>query len=290
MDINCKPSFRTIQSKFLGAWEEREICLPFHDYMRVEEPLIWPSPRRKNRRASPKHHCVPQKARANVIIYRNEDRAYLSWISRQRRGFVLDALRQPTRKRPVMHRANCVAVNRTSSRATHWTTGRHLKACSLSPEELISWAKEEYGGEPAYCRDCAADESTAQEATHHLTKLDREVLNCVLESAVIHLDHGDENYDLTMADLADLLGRSPARINGPVQRLIEQKLLQADDTDSKPSRRRIYPTAAGLRTLSTFEAVSDAALAEELDRLHPHAPEAPTQFVGSASESLSRGK
>jgi hypothetical protein len=211
-----------------------------------------------------------------VIIYRNEDRAYFSWVSRQHRGFVLDALRKPTRKRPVIHRADCAEVKKRSSRATHWTTGRRLKACSLSPEELTSWAEEEYGSKPVYCPECGGGEEPAQEtnspaSVHHLTKLDREVLDCVLESAVMHLDNGDEDYDLTLADLAERLGRSPARISGPVLRLIEHKLLESEESDREPSRRRIYPTAAGLRSLSTFEAAPPAALAEELERLHPHA-------------------
>jgi hypothetical protein len=154
----------------------------------------------------------------------------------------------------------------------HWTTGRHLKACSLSPEELISWAEEEYGGEPSYCGDCTAGEerTPSPAAAHDLTKLEREVLDCVLDSAVIHLDNGDDDYDLTMAGLADRLGRSVARISGPVRLLIVHNLLETD-RDMAPSRQRIYPTVAGLRSLSTFEAASDAALEKELECLHAHA-------------------
>jgi hypothetical protein len=205
-----------------------------------------------------------------MILYRNEDRAYLAWLARHRHGFVLDALRKPTRKRPVMHRAECASVKKSAAKSTHWTTGRHVKACSSDSEELVAWAIEEYGAQPEFCPACAPAGAAPRRETlkpAHLTKLDREVLDCVLESAVIHLDHGDADYELTISELADRLGKSPVRIKAPVLRLIEERLLETDADDLKP-RRRIYPTAAALRSLPAFERMSQEELAAELDRLH----------------------
>ena len=60
-----------------------------------------------------------------MIIFLNEEGSYLSWVVHHPTGFVLDWLRKPTRKQPVIHRAKCSAIRRSKSKRTHWTTGRH---------------------------------------------------------------------------------------------------------------------------------------------------------------------
>jgi DNA-binding transcriptional ArsR family regulator len=210
-----------------------------------------------------------------MIVYYNEDAAYLSWLSRHRQGFVLDALRKPTKKRPTAHRASCPAIKKSHSRTTHWTTGRHLKACSWELEDLIAWAKDEFAAEPILCEQCAPLRTATQteaapgESTCRLTKLCRATLDEVIESAVIHLDNGDRDYDVVMADLAKRLGKSPLQISAALSRLAEKGLLEIEGRVSSPANCRIFPTTAALRSLSTFATLSNAEIAEELERLHP---------------------
>ena len=92
-----------------------------------------------------------------MIIFLDEEGAYHSWVTHHRPGYVLDWLRKPTKKRPVMHRATCELVRRSKTKRTHWTTGRHLKACALDAEELSAWAAAE-GGDVEYCQTCEVAE------------------------------------------------------------------------------------------------------------------------------------
>jgi hypothetical protein len=209
-----------------------------------------------------------------MIIYLGEDGAYLAWLGRHRDGFVLDALRKPTRKPAALHRAACSSIRKSPSRTTHWTTGRHLKACSLDWDELAAWASAEYGGQPVTCDQCAAwgtapgGQRSPEDARRGLTRLGRQVLDCVIDSAVIHLDNGDGAYDLAVSDLADRLGKSPAQIAAPLAQLEGAGLLHFEGDLPASARRRVYPTASALRLLPTFEALSETEIAEELDRLH----------------------
>jgi hypothetical protein len=107
-----------------------------------------------------------------MIIFLNDERAYLSWVTHHRQGFVLDGKRKPTLGHLVAHRATCQEIKSGCSRHTHWTTGSKLKACSLDRTELEAWAMEETGASPKDCPKCdldhAADaggESLGQKAT-----------------------------------------------------------------------------------------------------------------------------
>jgi hypothetical protein len=144
----------------------------------------------------------------------------------------------------------------------------------LDLDELDVWAKEEFGGEPAPCEVCLLSASTSQgepspgEHGHRLTKLAREILDCVIDSALIHLDNGDSDYDLTLEILAERLRKSPAQIAPALERLAEDSLLRVEGSIAQPSRCRLYPTAQALRSLAAFEAMSEAELAGELERLY----------------------
>src|SRR5438132_13359399 len=75
-----------------------------------------------------------------MILFINEDRAYLNWVTHHRSGFVLDCRRKPGSRVAMLHRATCPDVKRSSGKKTHFTTGPHMKACSLDAEELRTWA------------------------------------------------------------------------------------------------------------------------------------------------------
>jgi hypothetical protein len=211
-----------------------------------------------------------------MIIFFNEDGPYLAWLARHRHGFVLDALRRPTRKRAALHRATCASIKKSNSKATHWTTGRHFKACSLDLDELLAWAHDEFSKEPVSCEACAPTrlnepDPLLQETHARLTKLGREILDCVIESALIHLDNRDREYALTLSNLAERLGKSPAQISAVLLQLVAEGLLQVEGNIARADHASIYPTATSLRSLATFQTLTDREIEEEMDRLHEHA-------------------
>lgn len=207
-----------------------------------------------------------------MIVFLDEDRSYLSWLAHHRHGFVLDWLRRPTHKQPTIHRANCVAIKLAKSKRTHWTTGRHLKACSLDLDELVAWANEEGASGVEFCEQCRPNE-TVQTASHdrHLTKLGKEVVDFVIEAAVVHLDEHDAGYRMTVADIAQCLDKTPGQISATLRRLIEDGYLRLEGgiaaADDLPNDRRVFPTVESLRSLPAYGAMPDDAVQEELKSL-----------------------
>lgn len=215
-----------------------------------------------------------------MIIFVNEERPYLSWLARHRAGFVADALRKPTRKPPVLHRAVCPEVKLSRTKSTHWTTGRHVKACSLDLEELAAWARNEYGVEVVSCAACGPENGARGElgvhdaADHdHLTRLGKEIVDCVLDVAVVYLDGGAPGYALTVGDIAELLGRTPGQMTAAFLRLVADGFLTVELGDrhvapdsALPVDFRVYPTVKALRTLPAFARMR----VRDVEREHQH--------------------
>lgn len=206
-------------------------------------------------------------------IFSNEDRSYLSWITHHRHGFVLDMLKRPTRKHPVIHRATCDDIRTSKTKKTHWTTGRHLKACSLDIEELGDWANTQWEIEPVYCEQCRPTDEEASQTTpqeRHLTKLGRDILDYVVEAAVISLDQGVE-YDTSVSDVAKCLDKTPAQITLALLRLVEDGFLRIegplDANESVPSDRQVFPTVDAMRTLPAFHEIPARKVEAELEHL-----------------------
>jgi hypothetical protein len=209
-----------------------------------------------------------------VIFLLGDDRAYLSWLAHHRNGFVVDWLRKPTRKSPVIHRASCAEIKTAKTKHTHWTTGRHLKACSLDLDELVEWAKGESGGAPVPCGICTpADDSKSAEqpGDRHLTKLGKEIVDYVVEAAVIHLDQRDSDYHLTLGHIAAYLDKTAAQISSVLIRLatdgyvrIDQQIEQAT---ALPDDCQVYPTSDAMRTLPAFEKMPEPEVEAELEGL-----------------------
>ena len=103
-----------------------------------------------------------------MIIFLNDDRAYRSWATHHRVGFVLEGKRKPKVGHLVLHRATCPEIKiRKTARTTH-ATAAALKAVSLDREELMAWAAEETGSAAAYCPACRADEEIPTRAAVQL--------------------------------------------------------------------------------------------------------------------------
>jgi len=83
-----------------------------------------------------------------VIVFINEDEAYLHWIGLNLSGFVVNVRRRPTPDYLKMHRARCGYIS--SDKRENWTTNQYIKVCSLDETELKEWARQEIGGELEY--------------------------------------------------------------------------------------------------------------------------------------------
>lgn len=210
-----------------------------------------------------------------MLIFLNDDRPYLYWVTHHRRGYVLDGRRKPKAGHLTLHRATCSKIRTTASKRTHWTTGGRFKACALQREELEAWASEETGRNVENCSACQPDHDLPVDSDGqlHLTKLGSDILDYVLDAALIHFDEVDPPYRLTVSDIAACMGKSPGQISPVLHRLITDGVLRIHGkypaTTAIPPRRVVLPTIKGIKTMSTFANESDASIAESLDKLSP---------------------
>lgn len=207
-----------------------------------------------------------------MIIFLNDDAAYRSWIGHHRGGFVLDGRRKPKLAHLVLHRANCTEISSSASSRQHWTTGARLKAVSLDRDELTAWGAAETGREVACCGTCRADQELPAPAASAgtLSKLSRDVLDYVLEAALIHMEHQLPPYRLALSDIAACFGKKPGQIAPVVGRLIDEgwlTLIGKQSAAAKLRRGVVAPTVLAMRTLTAFQDESDAAIETELEKL-----------------------
>lgn len=206
-----------------------------------------------------------------MIVFLNEEHSYLSWIAHHHEGYVLDWRRQPTRQKPLVHRAQCDEIRHAKTKRTHWTTGHHLKACSLDLKELLSWA-EQMGGKPVNCAVCAPTDNAVAAAQRQqpLTRLGKKIVDCVVERAVIHLDRGDQDYHVTVGEVAQALGKTPGQITSALRRLETDGYLRVPGdtgTGALTARLSVFPAPVAMRTLPAFEKMSKDRIQAELDQL-----------------------
>ncbi|HUY91312.1 MAG TPA: hypothetical protein VMV10_21420 [Pirellulales bacterium] len=215
-----------------------------------------------------------------MILFLDEERTYLHWIAHHRAGFVLDCYRKPTKSRLVLHRATCPEIKASAGKRTHWTTGRHMKACALEREALTAWAVEQAQAEPKLCPSCwetsdsqddSTDHSKGGEGAAHLSRLESEVLTFVLEVAALHLDDRDASYRLTVGKTAQCLSKTPGQFNAALGRLAEAGLLKLvgkiKPGEPAPPGGRLLPTVAALKMLPAYEGFNDEAIEAELASL-----------------------
>lgn len=149
-----------------------------------------------------------------------------------------------------------------------------MKACSLDWAELASWAIVESSVDPETCVLCKpADEAApvSMQGDRHLTKLGKDIVDYVVEAAVIHLDLHDSGYDVTVDDIANCLGKTPGQISPALMRLADDGYVRiggkADSGASSPVDSNVFPTADALRMLPAFEKMADGEVEAELDSL-----------------------
>lgn len=210
-----------------------------------------------------------------MLIILNDDKSYLSWVTHHRQGFVLDGRSSPKLAHLVLHRATCVNIKAAPSKRTHWTTGGRFKACALDRAELEAWANEETGKSTELCPVCQPNQDLPEDslAQLHLTKLGSDILDYVLDAALIHFDDVDLPYHLTVTDIAACMGKTPGQISSALHRLISDGVLAVHGKYSADAaiqpRRIILPTVRGIKTLSTFASDPDEFIASAIEKLLP---------------------
>jgi hypothetical protein len=208
-------------------------------------------------------------------MFLNEDRGYVSWVTHHRQGFVLDGKRKPKIGSLTLHRAACREIKASQGRQTHWTTGSKLKACSLDRAELEAWAVEATGGSPEHCPKCDLEGNAAAggESQVHLSKLASDILEYVLEAALIHFEIEHPPYHLTVGDIAACFGKTPGQISPALHRLLEGGFVTVQGhvatAAAIPPKRVVLPTVTALRTLESLQPESDSTLQDELAKLEP---------------------
>lgn len=204
-----------------------------------------------------------------MIVFLDEDRAYLNWVTHHRAGFVLDCLRHPTKAHLVLHRATCPEIKHSSSKRTHWTTGKHMKGCALDVEQLNVWATDQTEHEAADCPRCTPRQEVEVET--HLTKLDHHILEYVLEIASVHVDECDFAYSLTVGMVARCFGKTEGQLMTAFRRLIDDGLLSVmgsvKPSDMLPSRCGVLPTAKAFRTMPAYAELDEQQIEAELRKL-----------------------
>lgn len=90
----------------------------------------------------------------------NDERAFKDWIARHSEdGYLLNCVKGAagTTGWPyILHRADCIKFNAPNRRSgKNFTTNRYFKVCSAKMAELVSWAKQERGGDTVpKCKLC----------------------------------------------------------------------------------------------------------------------------------------
>ena len=185
------------------------------------------------------------------------------------------------RQRPTIHRATCQQVRKKSkSRVTHFTIGNSLKACAEDLQELTKWL-ESQSLQPKFCDECqplneAVSAAVSNTAEKRLTKAGREILDYIIEIAVISLDNADSRYALTVSNLSRVFDKSAAQLRSTLQSLIQANWIHvlpaSDKADPLSADTLVFPTAEALRTESAFAELSQKQADAKLRQLYPAWP------------------
>lgn len=107
----------------------------------------------------------------------------------------------------------------------------------------------------------------------HLSKLASEILEYILEAALIHLEIEQPPYRLTVGDIAACFGKTPGQVSPVLHRLLEAGfvILHGNRNTAAAIRPKqvVLPTVAAMRTLEAFQSECDSTIQAELAKLEP---------------------
>jgi hypothetical protein len=105
----------------------------------------------------------------------------------------------------------------------------------------------------------------------HLSKLASDVVEYVLEAALIHLEVEQPPYRLTVSDIAACFGKTPGQISPVLHQLLDGGFLivkgQKSIVGTISLKQVVLPTGTAMRKLEAFRAASDSAIECELAKL-----------------------
>jgi hypothetical protein len=139
--------------------------------------------------------------------------------------------------------------------------------------DLEAWALEETEAAPACCPICDPQTETlpTEDGHLHLSKLASEILEYVLEAALIHLEVEQPPYRLTAGDIAACFGKTAGQISPALHRLRESGFLTVQGQSAVNSailpKRVVLPTVSAMRTLDAFQGASESTIKSELAKL-----------------------
>jgi hypothetical protein len=84
---------------------------------------------------------------------KDDDAAYLDWISAHSGGFVLNADRNPNAAFVVLHLAGCSSISGLPANGRSWTAD-YLKVCSDDRLSIERWCQQQVGTNPSSCGRC----------------------------------------------------------------------------------------------------------------------------------------
>jgi hypothetical protein len=207
-----------------------------------------------------------------MIIFVDDEGPLRSWLMHHRQGYALEGMRNRKATRLLLHRAPCSEL-KDSLRLARATTHRRWVACSSTRGELTAWSTAEYETEPIVCEVCLQDDvqQPPSDAAHHLTRLARDVLDYVLDVALVHMEPDAKPYRLTVADIAQCLGKTCGQLTHALEHLAAEDIVAIEEHARKRStsgdHRVVYPTANALRKLPYFSEWDQASLEAEVVKL-----------------------
>jgi hypothetical protein len=95
----------------------------------------------------------PLRAERGVVVFVDDDAAYLHWIAANPNAHVLNVARSLAAT-PTLHRAACHTISGTPARGRVWT-GPYIEACAGDAAALQRWSKANIGHAPRPCGACA---------------------------------------------------------------------------------------------------------------------------------------
>lgn len=88
-----------------------------------------------------------------VVPFKDDEAGYLKWVFANQGGYVAN-VDEPNyfSQYPMVHLASHKLVS--SAKRNNYTTGRYLKFCSVSLQELEQWSQAKYGRPLTRCAQC----------------------------------------------------------------------------------------------------------------------------------------
>ena len=92
-----------------------------------------------------------------VVLFRDDDPGYVTWVTKNPKGYVVNIQRSLTASDARMHSASCGHLARAidaSAAAQRRLTTTYVKVCSPSVDQLVEWSANRVGDQVQRCPTC----------------------------------------------------------------------------------------------------------------------------------------